>query len=65
MGHLINLVNRIVKVTKSSKIGDYLKAVKPEVANALEELRATKLTEVMEQQNMLLVRSEWMNGCCF
>ncbi|ENN79829.1 hypothetical protein YQE_03652, partial [Dendroctonus ponderosae] len=54
MGHLINLVNRIVKISKNAEIADHLKTLKPEVADALEELRITKLAEVMEQQDMLL-----------
>lgn len=55
MGHLISIVNHIVKLTQETQLGDQLKELKPDTFADLEEFKAAQLAEVMEKQEKLLV----------
>lgn len=54
MGHLISIVNHIVKLTQETQLGDQLKELKPDTFADLEEFKAAQLAEVMEKQEKLL-----------
>lgn len=63
MGHLISIVNYIVKLSQETQLGDKLKELKPDTFADLEEFKAAQLAEVMEKQEKLLVReADSFNG---
>lgn len=55
MGHLISIVNHIVRIKLCSALEEQLKELKPETAVSLDEFRYGSLADVMEQQDKLLV----------
>lgn len=55
MGHLINIVNQLVKLCSSTPLGQFLKDNLPEVSNSLDQFQDSTLQEINKTQETLLV----------
>lgn len=58
MGHLINIVNRIVELCSNTSLGKYLTDNLPEVAKMLDDFKETTLKETNAIQDTLLVNNK-------
>jgi hypothetical protein len=55
MGHLINIINKIVELCSNTSLGKYLIDNLPEVAKSLDEFKESTLKETNAIQDTLLV----------
>lgn len=55
MGHVIDMVNKIVELCSATLLGQYLKDNLPEVSKYLDEFKETTLEETNKIQATLLV----------
>lgn len=58
MGHLINIINKIVELCSSTSLGKYFIDNMPEVAKSLDEFKDSTLREANTLQDTLLVNND-------